>query len=64
MGSEIDPVPAMDRVGGGGREGNVCPPAISPPPLLSLIPPPSRATGMTSGSTPPGWKEGRGRSER
>ena len=65
VGSEIIPVPDMERAGGGGeREGNVCPPADLPSPLPfpPSTPPPSRAIGMKP--PPPGWEEGRGRSER
>ena len=64
VGSEIIPVPDMERAGGGGeREGNVCPPADLPSPLLSLLPPPtpSRATGMKPPPPPPGCGRGRGK---
>ena len=55
-GSEIIPVPAMGRAGGGGRGRAMCAlQLIHPPP-----PPPSRATGMTSGSNPPQAGKGEG----
>ena len=64
VGSEIIPVPDMERAGGGGkREGNVCPPSLSTlPPSFPSFHPPSRATGMTSGSNPP--RLGKGEGER
>ena len=50
----------MGRAGGGGGEGIVCLWLPAPSPSLPT-PPPSRATGVTRGSNPPGWgSEGKG----
>ena len=80
VGSEIIPVPTLSVAAWGARlflsqlwvgqevggEGGQCVPSSlsTLPPSFPSFHPPSRATGMTSGSNPPGWKEGRGRSER
>ena len=63
--SKIDPVPTMGRAGGGGREGNVCPPAYLPfPPFFPSFhppPPPAEPQEWPAAQPPLGWgKRGRG----
>ena len=80
VGSKIDPVSAMSGAAwgarlilsqlwigqevGGGRAMCALQLLISPPPLLSLLPPPQQSHRNDQRLNPPGWKEGRGRSER